>query len=288
MDFSALLREAIARSGLSLAEISRGLHERGTPVSISALSYWQTGSNVPERAASIAAIRHLEAMLGLAAGSAIATLPARKPRGRYQPRANHRSLLDRTWRSAPALTRMLAKLDAQPEDLAQPAKVAQHATYYLDAFGEEHSVRMRRILLAQHDGVTRTFFAMRCSSLPQAPVVTYAQGCTLSRFRGDGASSTCVFEFQLQQTLNRGDLGLVEFWIRYPPGQNETRATLRANAGARDLTMSVVFHPSRVPLRCYSSYQATISGEHRTIGDGPVLIQLDPPPGIYALRWEWS
>jgi hypothetical protein len=66
--FPEALRVAISRSGRSLESLRRRLDERGTPVSIATLSYWQSGRSRPQRAASLRAILHLEELLGLPAG----------------------------------------------------------------------------------------------------------------------------------------------------------------------------------------------------------------------------
>lgn len=46
--FANALREATARSGLSLTQIHLRLRDRGNPVSIATLSYWRSGERHPE------------------------------------------------------------------------------------------------------------------------------------------------------------------------------------------------------------------------------------------------
>ena len=81
--FPTALRTAIQASGLSLDRIQYRLRARGVSVSVTALSYWQSGRRRPERAESLAALGHLESVLGVAPGSLIAlTRPAASARPR--------------------------------------------------------------------------------------------------------------------------------------------------------------------------------------------------------------
>src|SRR2546421_2235054 len=72
--FEAALRAAIQASRLSLERIQHRLHARGTPVSITALSYWQSGRRRPERPDSLLALQQLEQVLGVPASSLSALL----------------------------------------------------------------------------------------------------------------------------------------------------------------------------------------------------------------------
>lgn len=79
--FSTALRDAISTSGLGLDRVQARLLDRGIAVSVTALSYWQTGKRQPERASSIAAVRALEDILAVPTGSLLALLPPPRPRG---------------------------------------------------------------------------------------------------------------------------------------------------------------------------------------------------------------
>jgi len=56
-EFAIRLRAAIATSGLSLDRIQARLRARGVVVSVTALSYWQSGKRQPERQSSLSAVR---------------------------------------------------------------------------------------------------------------------------------------------------------------------------------------------------------------------------------------
>lgn len=79
--FSIELRAAIKASGLGLDRIQDRLRKRGIPISVTALSYWQSGKRQPERARSISAIHALEEILHRPAGSLVRLLQPPRPRG---------------------------------------------------------------------------------------------------------------------------------------------------------------------------------------------------------------
>lgn len=79
--FSRELRAAIKASGLGLDRIQARLRRRGIPISVTALSYWQSGKRQPERARSISAVHALEEILDLPAGSLVRLLQPPRPRG---------------------------------------------------------------------------------------------------------------------------------------------------------------------------------------------------------------
>ncbi|OQO89593.1 hypothetical protein [Saccharomonospora piscinae] len=79
--FADTLRSAIFTSGLSLDRIQVRLQERGVPVSVTALSYWQSGKRQPERQRSLHAVLALEQILDVPTGSLLSLLPPPRPRG---------------------------------------------------------------------------------------------------------------------------------------------------------------------------------------------------------------
>lgn len=181
--FSKALRAALTASGYSLDQLSRELRQRGTPASVSTLSNWQTGENHPERPSSIAAVASMETVLGLPPRSLTTLIPPRRARGRRSagPGLSHRLL----WRHPEALTRLLAKFDATPDDLVTPTRLSRYGKVVIDEAGHERETHTRVMLQATRDGTERCFTAMRCYSLPQPPTVYALEGCRLGRFRAD-------------------------------------------------------------------------------------------------------
>ncbi|MGH3712905.1 MAG: hypothetical protein ACRDT4_05515 [Micromonosporaceae bacterium] len=293
--FSTSLRAALASRGYSLEQLARELRRRGTPVSASALGAWQTGDNHPERASSIAAVANVEAVLGLPPRSLVHLIPPRRARGRTRPTGpgpSHRLL----WRSPEAVSRVLAKLEATPDELDLAVRISRSQKTYIDSGGYEREIHDRHLLLGTRRRIERVLTLARYHSLPQPPTVFRTEGCRLGRFRADVAGSICGYELLLDQPLEIGGLTVIEYAMRLPPGQPETRSTVRVHPGARELTLSVNFDPERVPARCEGFHQAAYDLPPRTVrersgdtfGNAFQFITLDPAPGIYGLRWEWA
>lgn len=81
-EFADVLRSAIAERGLGLERIREHLARHGVRVSLATLSYWQTGRSRPERRTSLAAVGHLEEVLGLPSGRLSSLLGPPRPRGK--------------------------------------------------------------------------------------------------------------------------------------------------------------------------------------------------------------
>ena len=163
-EFGAALRCAIERSGLSLNEISHRLREQDTPVSVSALSYWQNGENRPERASSLAAVAALETILGQAPSTLTALLGPRRPRGRFTNRPGLALAYDQIWVRPDCVAKALAKVDATPQDLDTPHRLSQYVSYRVNAQGFEELMRVRRIVRADHDDTRQPAAALTANA----------------------------------------------------------------------------------------------------------------------------
>lgn len=294
-DFSRALRDAVSRSGRSLDVLAKELAARGTPVSMSALSYWQTGENNPERARSLAALANLERLLQLPARSLINLVPPRRPRGKWHPPESQGMSYQRMWPMPEAVPRLLSRLDATPQDLYVPARISRSVKIRLDQDGYEQELRVRQVLRGGREGAERMIALVGCRSLTQPPSIMSADGGRLFRFRGDVASSLCAFEFLLDNPLHPGDLGMIEFVVRMPPGQSDCEHTLRVQPGVREVTFQVSLDATRRPARCFGFHQGAISLARRTVverdgaelGSSFQLVVMDPPPGIWGIGWDW-
>ncbi|SDJ41484.1 hypothetical protein SAMN04488074_1026 [Lentzea albidocapillata subsp. violacea] len=295
-EFGAALRCAIERSGLSLSEISQRLRDQDAPVSVSALSYWQNGENRPERASSLAAVAVLETILGQAPSTLTALLGPRRPRGRWTNRPGLALPYDQIWRRPDNVAKALAKVGATPDDLDTPHRLSQFISYRINAQGFEDSMRVRRVVRADHDDTTRFLFVARCGALPQPPVVTFTEGCRVARFRADVPSSTCVFEFLLDRPLQAGELAAVEFALRFPPGQTSRHTQIAIYRPGREMVLHIAFDPAMLPTSCSGYFQprSGVPREHQapvTFDEETTTYQfitLDPMPGQYGIQWNYS
>jgi hypothetical protein len=82
--FAAALRAAIRARGLGLERIRYRLRNRGAPISLATLSYWQSGRCRPERPESLVALRCLEDVLEVPSGSLARLLGESSPRDRVE------------------------------------------------------------------------------------------------------------------------------------------------------------------------------------------------------------
>ncbi len=115
--FSLALKQAIRASGLSLDRLQHKLGERGTPVSKTALSYWQHGRTRPERPESMRALAAVEEVLGLEAGSLSALLGPPRPRGRWLVQRPETLRADQAWARPDGLARALQAMDSSVDAL---------------------------------------------------------------------------------------------------------------------------------------------------------------------------
>ncbi|QCX80388.1 hypothetical protein C9F11_34025 [Streptomyces sp. YIM 121038] len=295
MEFSRTLGNALAARGLSLDQLARELRTRGTPVSTSTLSAWQTGQSRPERAASLAAVTVLEEVLALPPGRLRAALPPRRPRGRPPVAAETAAALRGQWGDqADAVQRTLTKLDADWIDLAVPRPLSYRVRTHIGAAGQELVMHVSRVLAGGSAGATRMIYVTRYARLPQAPRVRLTRGCRLGRFRGDPESGVSAFEFLLDPPLRAGGLALTEFGIAFPPRQTDRFTKIRAHRGTRDVVLEAVFDDGYRPARCRAFFQESESSAQkilRELSGGEAqghfqYIEFNPTPGIYGILWE--
>ncbi|GHC68528.1 hypothetical protein [Streptomyces flavofungini] len=294
MEFSRILGRALALRGISLDQIARELRSRGTPVSTSTLSAWQTGLSRPERASSLDAVAALEDILSLAPGQLRAALPPRRPRGRRPVAAETAAVLRTQWgHDAEAVLRTLAKLDADWSDLALPRPLSYRVRVRVGAHGQELVMHVSRVLTGGPGGATRMIHVTRYARLPQAPLVRMARGCRLARFRGDRESGVAAFEFLLDPPLRAGGMALAEFSITFPPRQTDKFTSIRIHAGTRDVVLEAVFEDGFTPALCQAFFQQSRVLPRKVLRELPgaeahghfQYIDFNPPPGIYGIRW---
>ncbi|NUT99062.1 MAG: XRE family transcriptional regulator [Saccharothrix sp.] len=285
--FGPALRAAVEGSGLTLDALSRRLRAHGAPVSTSALSYWQNGVTRPRSAEVVAA---LEVVLGQSPGALADLL---EPRRRADPPAAVAHEL--VMRRPETVARALAKLDATPDDLHTPHRLSQHLTYRMDAADGQETLRVRRLVRADHDGTTRFLFVNRGGSLAHPPTVTHALGCRPHRFRVDVPSATWAFEFLLDRPLAAGELAYVEFGVRLPPDRTSPHVQIALCRPGREVGLRVTFSPDRLPAACHAFFRPPNglpvrrrAGARFDRATGTCqYVVLDPEPGQYGIGWTW-
>ncbi|MFC4086529.1 hypothetical protein [Amycolatopsis samaneae] len=294
--FAIALRGAIAASGLSLDRIQARLRARGASVSVTALSYWQSGKRQPERQSSLSAVRVLEDILGVPAGSLLGLLPPPRPRGGAAkrrssgaepltfPRETLQPLLDRV--GAPHA------LDSQH----QLKLVGLHDLCEIAEDGGQRAVTARAVFQAGADGQDR-WLLVQAQGDPAAglPELHAVRNCRVGRAEADETHGLTVAELIFDRPIDRGETHLIEYSLTnagppYPECQNTYYREFRRSV--REYLLEVRFAPGTGPEQCW---QYSRTGEAGTIarrrlkldgGDGVHAVALDFGPGIFGIDWD--
>ncbi len=293
--FSLALKLAIRASGLSLDRLQHKLGERGTPVSKTALSYWQHGRTRPERPESMRALAAVEEVLGLEAGSLSALLGPPRPRGRWLVQRPETLRADQAWARPDGLARALQAMDSSVDALHRLTKISHHVTSVVEANRFVRETTNRTVLRAAVDGVDRHVTAFRTDAgIEGGLAVTDLFGCRLGRQRYDVATGFCTFELLLERPLRLGELTVLQYVQRPVATEPDTYHSHRLGPGLRDYSLMVRFDPAALPVRLWTSVRPTVSDvpveEGVWLGAGHTahVVLTDPEPGIYRLSWDWD
>ncbi len=286
MEFPDRLRRAIVASGLSLGEISEQLKARGTPVSVSGLSAWQSGVSLPDRAASMRALPELERILSLAPEE----LRSRVPRRRRDPQRRtpdpHVS-----WEPG-VVSRFLSSLDTRLDDPAHPQVLSLRFRLIVDRDGRHVSKHASLLIRAGARGADRIVRATGFESLPGPPRFVPLPGVHLGRSHADPPSGLVAYELLLDDHLEPGETGLVEYVTLLPEGVDAPWTSANVAPSARELTLEVQFDTEREPESVESFTKVGDDDEVAEPLPGGLGVHqrvvLDPEPGLYGIRWSWG
>ncbi|MBP2473198.1 hypothetical protein JOF53_002070 [Crossiella equi] len=290
--FSLALRLAVRASGLSLDRVQARLRERGAPVSKTALSYWQHGHTRPERPESLRAVTALEAILGLAPESLTALLGPRRPRGRWVHHRPGSLAPDQAWARPDGLSRALGHLAADVTAMHWLTRLAKHVTVSVDRTRHLTAVTYHELLRAERD-VDRYLVAFRSDHVQEELRFEDVRGCRAGRQRKDEPTGFRIVELLLDRPLRAGELAVVDYTL-LPGPLPDAEHTLRVQRGARELSLQVQFAEGTLPVRVQRAFRPTV-GEPDTCADlwlgasrTAALAEVDPAPGIYRVRWDWT
>ncbi|GAA3548966.1 hypothetical protein GCM10022222_35720 [Amycolatopsis ultiminotia] len=291
--FANALREAIATSGLSLDRIQARLRARGAAVSVTALSYWQSGKRQPERAGSLSAVRLLEEILEVPAGALLGLLPPPRPRGASRrDRAGEEPLTFAREILQPMLDRVGA-----PDALEQQHQlklVGLHDRCEIAEDGGQQTVTSRAVFQAGADGQDRWLLVYAQGDEAAAPELHPVRNCRTGRAEVDDQHGLLVAELLFEHTLARGETHLIEYTlVNAGPPYPRCRAThyREFRRSVREYLLEVRFASEAVPARCWQ-YSRTPEGAttRRRLrldsGHGVHAIALDFGPGIFGIGWE--
>ncbi|MCE7007156.1 hypothetical protein LWC34_30700 [Kibdelosporangium philippinense] len=294
--FAEALRSAIRASGLSLDRIQARLRARGTPVSIAALSYWQSGKRQPERNDSLTALGELENILKLPPGSLLALLPPPRPRGKQA--AAVPAVAETVQFEREILLGLLAALGS-PEALDQEQQltlVGLHDRCQLGDDGGQELITTRAVFEARTDGQDRWLLIYK-SDDPGAgtPALTAIRNCHLGRQQVDDANGLMVAELMFDQPIRRGDTYLIEYELRNagPPYPKCNMTHWREfRRPIREYLLEIHFNSSAAPGRCQQF--ARPSGQKHARMRNLTLdacksvhaVAIDFGPGLFGIEWD--
>ncbi|GAB3021624.1 hypothetical protein GCM10011376_21380 [Nocardioides flavus (ex Wang et al. 2016)] len=280
--FAEALRSAIDARGLSLDRITDHLAQRGVSVSSATLSYWRSGRSEPGRRSSLAALPHLETVLGLPAGSLAATLPSTRER---TPRHAVRGL-DALWPEQPH-SAVLGRLDTSWD--THLTRVSVHDVMQIGPDRRQVRLTVRQAMRARTDGPDRRVVMHSQDDLDAGlPEIRPLRGCTLGRVEQDPEAGVVGAELVFFRPLRRGETVIVTYdVISASPGPREHEYTRRLRLPMREYLLEVAFDSSALP----ESIAAITEGREQPIsldGDRRAhLVHTDTAPGTTGIRWSW-
>lgn len=276
--FATTLRQALERRRLSLRSVRQSLMDRGHDVSISTLSFWQSGARRPERAASIDIIRELEEILYLDDGQLSDALGPSRRLGRSRAR---------TFADLIELTEGTAD-DAEPELLERSGSLG----IYLDADGMTARSVNRTLWQARRDGAREaTVYYSRDPEKLKNLDIRGTLGCELVDVALDAERYLLRATLRLHTPLRQGELALTERRALGAPGAEPlTETTVVSSRRQAEVMLSVIFDPKRLPVRCRVIVE--VDGETRTHavplnGDIVTHAEFNFGPGMITLAWDW-
>jgi hypothetical protein len=294
--FPTALRAAIQASGLSLDRIQYRLRSRGVSVSVTALSYWQSGRRRPERAESLAALGHLESVLGVAPGSLIALLGPPRPRGRANREAN-RLPIESLWPHGEPVSNLLKRIDFTGE--AALTRISQQDVMEVAADQGEKRIKVRQVLRAERDGAERTLVVYDVER-PGRPfpeiTATPGQGCRIGKTAWDDDAGLIAAEVLFDHPLHRGETVIADYQLNFPGppyARGDDSYCRKFTTPVREFVLELRFDPRMLPRYCeqYTTDPDSQITSRRRVevnseGHGHA-VALDFGPGIFCVRWEW-
>ncbi|RKT53792.1 helix-turn-helix domain-containing protein [Saccharothrix australiensis] len=287
--FAGALRRAIRERGATLERLAEHLRDQGTPVSAATLSYWQSGRSRPERALSLAALRHVERFLGLRGGELAGLLDAPRPRGRPAHRPPSPAPMSRVWPDARSRRRALHGL--RPRDEARLTRLSIVSRLEIGPDRTERRQWNRNILRAEQDGVTSMVLLFWPDAHQPPPTLVPTRNCTIAASNRDEDSGLTAAELRFPRPLARHETIIVEYEIEQGGAVPATNHEQRGRMPTRELLIEVRFDPAALPRRCeqFSDIGGRPLVRPLTWDDSYTVhaLGLDVRPGAFGIRWSW-
>ncbi|OLT43636.1 hypothetical protein BJF85_21760 [Saccharomonospora sp. CUA-673] len=288
------LRSAIATSGLGLDRIQARLQDHGIAISVTALSYWQSGKRQPERQGSISAVRALEEILEVPTGSLLGLLPPPRPRGTSSRRLHEDA------------GRAPLSLDRQPD--VTLVGLHDHCVVTEEDQVSRSTVTAKAVFRAQADAQDRWLLAYRQDGLAPraagaggapgidavAPVLSAVRNCTVGRIEEDGDSGLTLAELLFSRPIDTGETHLMEYALtyRHDPDSTARKAHFREFwKSIPEYLLEIDFESAHPPEQCWryshrnnggaaESHDLTVD-EHGRVH----AIATNFGPGVFGIGW---
>lgn len=285
-EFASTLRSLIATRGMSLEAIRAQLFHRGCSVSVTTLSYWQSGRSRPERTQSRRALTELEAVLNVPEGFLHARLLAVPP----QPAWITELAGEEFPPPRDAVLEIMTRLGLRLDDGLQRISLDDSAEVRADRTAGLHVVR--QVLRATRDGIDR-FATWYTPDEPGAiPYVQARVNCRLGRVYELRDISTVAAEMLLDHPLREGETITTEHAMESMLlGVPQTQLGRGLASPAERITIEARFHPTAFPATARAKFQDPEGHVTWTPLRTPTTVLRldveDPQPGVYALTWQW-
>lgn len=265
--FADALRVAIQVRGLSLERLQHRLKVRGAPISVTALSYWQSGRRRPERPESMMALAHLEDVLGLRKAALSRLLGPPRPRGRSRRR-------DQSARAS--------------WDGSGLVLTAQHDRVDVAPCGGVRGIRSRQVLRAKAAGVDRWILCHDTGSAQ--PALTAVRSCRVGRVARERTNGVLVAELVFDEPISAGESIAIEYELIYPHPTAEHTHFRRFAEPVQDYALEIRF--AAEPASCEQFASGPAGAESAGVRPAPVddggrahAAATGFGPGVYGMRW---
>ncbi|MBC3843382.1 hypothetical protein GXW82_33690 [Streptacidiphilus sp. 4-A2] len=197
----------------------------------------------------------LEELLGLPEHALSRRLGSPRPRGRWavkQPPAEARRL-DELWPDDPWLLDVLEELEAPPAESLE--RLSIHDDYHVDARSGQYLLRVRQVVRATTDRVSRCIVGFKSNEAGDDPAVfNLVRHARVGRIRHRPDSAFVLAELVLDTPLNTGDTAVFDYELLMSNAQPATSCDRRFTTPAREYVLQVHFDPARgarplLPLR---------------------------------------
>ncbi|MEV5000573.1 hypothetical protein [Nocardioides sp. LML1-1-1.1] len=283
-ELAPVLHAAIARRGVTLVWLKERLAERGSPVSLTTLSYWRSGRRRPEGTSSLNALEEIEDLLGLLPGELLDLVgDSRRTVPVSEPASFHSDVL------LTAVQETLDELGAA--DVRNLRDLSATVVVDVDAQGRLRR-RHTRILLQATSGTIRdipyTDSSPEPTDLPME-IVTGA-GARVSRRHDHPGGRVFGVVFELEEPLTAPDTAILDWCTELPEGFPTIREVAHGVARKnRETLIWVRFAPEAPP-----SWVEEFSDDgsppipRELAGSSVHTVRRGFGPGSFGLRWGYD